>query len=418
MAGLRGLAALACLVWVVTVYAYPIYDSGLTGIRRLEEARLAQAGVIAGQKRLAGELLTLEQVDLRLLEHRDLLLPPVDPAFTKQITGLLDGDQDRYSIAVLDLSDIQRPRYAEHNADVLQNPGSVGKIVVGTAVFQALADAYPEDLEARREVLGKTWVTADEFIVHDSHEVRFWSPQARRMTRRPIRLGDQASLWEFLDWSFSPSSNAAASTVIKQTMLLVRFGRQYPVADEASRDFFMHTPRAELAQLLATTLHTALARNGVDLKRFRQGSFFTAGGKRKVPGTSSYATTRELMRYLLRLEQGRIVDEFSSRELKRLLYVTERRIRYASSPALYNAAVYFKSGSLYQCQPEPGFICRKFHGNKRNLMNSVAIVEAPAGDRRLYYFVTLTSNVLRKNSAVDHQTLATGIHRLIEAAHH
>jgi hypothetical protein len=31
--------------------------------------------------------------------------------------------------------------------------------------------------------------------------------------------------------------------------------------------------------------------------------------------------------------------------------------------------------------------------------------------------VTLISNVLRKNSAVEHQTLATRIHRLIEKAH-
>ena len=50
-------------------------------------------------------------------------------------------------------------------------------------------------------------------------------------------------------------------------------------------------------------------------------------------------------------------------------------------------------------------------------MNSVAIVETPAGVGRLYYLVTLISNVLYKNSAVDHQTLATYIHRLIEADH-
>jgi hypothetical protein len=31
--------------------------------------------------------------------------------------------------------------------------------------------------------------------------------------------------------------------------------------------------------------------------------------------------------------------------------------------------------------------------------------------------VTLISNVLRKNSAVEHQTLATRIHRLIEKEH-
>ena len=150
----------------------------------------------------------------------------------------------------------------------------------------------------------------------------------------------------------------------------------------------------------------------------RQGSFFTAEGKRRVPGPgSSYGTARELMRYILRMEQGRLVDEFSSREIKRLLYMTERRIRYASSPALRDAAVYFKSGSLYACKKEEGFTCGKYRGNVRNYMNSVAIIESPAGDTRLDYMVTLISNVLRKNSAVDHQTLATRIHRLIQAAH-
>jgi len=117
------------------------------------------------------------------------------------------------------------------------------------------------------------------------------------------------------------------------------------------------------------------------------------------------------------MEQGRLVDVFSSREIKRLLYMTERRIRYASSPALQDSAVYFKSGSLYSCKAEPGFKCKKYHGNVKNYMNSVAIVETPAGVGRLYYIVTLISNVLYKNSAVDHQTLATYIHRLIEADH-
>ena len=110
----------------------------------------------------------------------------------------------------------------------------------------------------------------------------------------------------------------------------------------------------------------------------RQGSFFTATGKQKVPGVGdSYGTARELMRYLLRMEQGRIVDEWSSREIKRLLYVTERRIRYASSPALADAAVYFKSGSLFECAKEAGFTCRPYAGNVKNYMNSTAIIESP-----------------------------------------
>jgi hypothetical protein len=64
----------------------------------------------------------------------------------------------------------------------------------------------------------------------------------------------------------------------------------------------------------------ALERNGFDLDYFRQASFFTHQGKLKVPGPgNSYATARQLMQYGLRMEQGRLVDEFSSRQIKRLL---------------------------------------------------------------------------------------------------
>ena len=121
------------------------------------------------------------------------------------------------------------------------------------------------------------------------------------------------------------------------------------------------------------------------------------------------------MHYLVKLEQGKLVDEFSSREIKRLLYMTQGRIRYASSPALADAAVYFKSGSLYKCKPESGFECKKYQGNVKNMLNSVAIIEAPAADPQLYYMVVVMSNVLRKNSAVVHQTLATRIHRMLQA---
>ncbi len=397
--------------------AYPLYGSEDTGIRRLEAARLAHEGVVGNKKKLPGELLSVEQVDLRLLGHKDLELPPPDPAFTQQIIGLLGAEANRYGIAVLDLSDPANPRYAEHNGAVAQNPGSVGKIVVGTGVFQALADIYPADTAKRRAVLRGTVVTADDFIISDSHTVRFWDPAARKLTRRPLRIGDQGSLWEWLDWMLSASSNAAAATVQKQALLLSQFGAAYPVSDEAGAAFFKETKKQDLADLQVKALQAPLQRNGIDLTRLRQGSFFTRTGKAKVPGTNSYATSRELLKWLLRLEQGRMVDAFSSRELKRLLYMTERRIRYASSPALRESAVYFKSGSLYSCQPEEGFTCKKYHGNKINYMNSIAIVESPAENPRYFYMVALLSNVLRKNSAVDHQTLATRIHRLIEKHH-
>ncbi|MBS1135758.1 MAG: hypothetical protein H6R02_2899 [Burkholderiaceae bacterium] len=48
-------------------------------------------------------------------------------------------------------------------------------------------------------------------------------------------------------------------------------------------------------------------------------------------------------------------------------------------------------------------------------MNSIAIVEYPAGDRKIHYMVTLISNVLRKNSAAEHQALAGRIQQLIAA---
>jgi hypothetical protein len=47
------------------------------------------------------------------------------------------------------------------------------------------------------------------------------------------------------------------------------------------------------------------------------------------------------------------------------------------------------------------------------MLNSVAIIEAPVAGPHLYYMVVVL-NVLRKNSAVVHQTLATRIHRILE----
>jgi hypothetical protein len=205
---------------------------------------------------------------------------------------------------------------------------------------------------------------------------------------------------------------------MKHLMLLKHFQRDYPVSEARAAAFFGQTPGTELGTVLETSLRDGIDASGLDAGKFRQGGFFTREGKRRVPGTSSYATPRELMRFLLHLEQGKVVDPFSSREIKRLMYMTQRRIRYAYSPALHPAAVYFKSGSLYRCRAEPGFECLKYQGNVLNVLNSVAIVEAPAGgDRPLFYMAVLTSNVLKKNAAWAHQSVATRLHELIERRH-
>ena len=353
-----------------------------------------------------------------MLDQPNFKLPEPDPEFTDRIRQLLGDKAGRSGVAVLDLSDPDHPRYAEHRADYRQNVGSVGKIAVAVALFQALADIYPDDMEARKGLLRDTIITADEFIQHDHHEVRIFNPDTGAQSFRPLQIGDRGSLREYLDWTLSISSNAAASMVMKNAMLLRHFQKNYPVSDDESNRFFKETSRKALRDLYEQTFLAPFTRNGLDLEFFRQGSFFTRYGKQRVPtGYNSYGTARELMRYALLMEQGKLVDVFSSREIKRLLYMTERRIRYASAPTLNDSAVYFKSGSLYSCKAEPGFKCKKYHGNVKNYMNSLAIVETPAGVNRLFYLSTLISNVLYKNSAVDHQTLATYIHRIMEADH-
>jgi hypothetical protein len=117
------------------------------------------------------------------------------------------------------------------------------------------------------------------------------------------------------------------------------------------------------------------------------------------------------------MEKGQLVDRFSSLELKRLMYLTDNRVRYASSPALNDAAVYFKSGSLFRCRPEAGYFCEKYHGNLWNYMNSVAVVEMPKRAVPLRYIAVVMSNVLKKNSAEEHAALATEIQRLMESRH-
>jgi hypothetical protein len=403
------------LVGVNGAMAYPLDGYEETGIRRVEGARLANLGLAIGGFQPPGAMLTTEQVDLRLLGKGDMVLPPPDPEFTAQITALLGEDKAGYGIAVLDLSDPDNPRRAEYRGDYKQNVGSVGKLLAALGLFQALADTWPDDFDRRKQILHDTIITADGFAHRDHHTVRFFDVDTRKLTRRTIQDGDQGSLWEYLDWMLSVSSNSAAAMVMRDAMLLRHFGQAYPVSEEQIEIFFNDTPSGELTRLFQQTFWKPITRNGLSLDQIRQGSFFTAQGKKNVSGGgNSYATANTLMQIMLMIEQGKLVDEWSSRQLKRLLYMTERRIRYASAPALKEAAVYYKSGSLYKCKEEEGFKCSAYHGNVYNYMNSVAIVEQEIDGKRLHYIVILVSNVLRKNSAEKHQELGTEMHQLIQ----
>lgn len=397
--------------------AYPVDGYAYTGIRRLEDARLVHAGEIPGRRRHGGQYLAMADVQPRWHDSDGRALPPVDLELGQAIAALVPRAQRAdYAIAVLDLSDPRRPVYAAHQAGVPANVGSVGKILVALALFQQLADLYPDDIAARERVLRNTRVTADAFSQYDSHVVPFFDVAARQRRGRAIRVGDEASLWEFLDWMLSASSNSAAGMVQKELIALAHFGRRYPVPPAEAAAFFAGTGYNALGAIMSTAMAGALVKNGLDPEKIRQGSFFTRGGNRRVGGTTSFATAEQLVQLLFRIEAGTLVDAFSSRELKRLLYLTQRRIRYASHPALNEAAVSFKSGSYFQCHAGPRG-CRKYKGDKTNRLASLAIVEPGAAAPAPHYLVVVMSNVLGVNSAVAHQTLAMRIHRLLQARH-
>ena len=411
-----GLMAALLAAVVLPAQGYPTDGYAQTGIRRLDYLAGVQAGTVPGRKLQPGQYWTSAQLQPGGGVNSGLSLPAEDAELGAALDKLMAGaGYATYSVALLDLSEPAKPRYAERNAEEAVNVGSVGKILVALALFQTLADLYPRDIAARERVLRESRVIADAYSQYDHHTVTFWNAAAKQRSSRRIRIGDEGSLWEYLDWMLSASSNSAAGMVQKELLALKHFGTAYPVPREQYDAWFAQAKPKELGDLYLAIMDDVGQRNGIDPALFRQGSFFTRGGKNRVNGTSSYSSSRQLVHYLHRMEAGSLVDAWSSRELKRLMYMTQRRIRYASHPALNDFGVVFKSGSFYQCQVAGS--CGKYKGDKTNRLASVAIVEAPPGTPPLRYLVAVTSNVLRVNSAVAHQTLALRIHRMVESFH-
>lgn len=409
---------IGCLAFLITTvsFSYPIDSYDDTGIRRLDYYQQSQSGEVKGKKLHEGATLGRYDVFPRLTGF-DEDIPKADAKISAKIARLIVSEPENYGVAILDLSDPNAITYAEHNANYRSNVGSVGKVLVALALFAQLRDIYPDDVEKRQDILRNTYVTADKFSLSDHHKVRFWDVAEQSLDHRAIAPGDQGNLYEYLDWALSPSSNAAAAMLQREIILLSHFGQRYPVSEEEAQAFLENTKKTELGAMFLDAMSKPLVELGIDTDKLRQGSFFTRTGKQRVPGTSSYGTPRELIKLLYKMETGKLIDEFSSTELKRLLYLSERRIRYASHPNLHSSAVYFKTGSLYSCQPEEGFECGKYQGNKRNILASLAVVEAPAQNPDYHYLVVVQSNVLRVNSAVAHQTLAARIHKLIKSLH-
>ena len=402
---------------VVDTHCYPLYGAGNRDIRRLEADVLIQAGELPGRAKLAGQLLSLDAIRLRALRQPAATLPAANEVLSQQLRELLGDRADNYSVSLLDLSKPDSPTFADVNGHIRRHPGSVGKVLAAAGLFDALAETYPDDIDARVRILTQTRVRANHFIEGDHHKVRLYDRATGTLEQRTLRRGDNANLWEYLDWMLSASSNAAASIVMQQAMALRHAGSAYPMTETALQELFQQ-PRPYLNSLFAHSFIEPVAEFGLDPTGISQGAFFTRTANALIDTRPSHATTREMVTLMWRIEQGAVVDTFSSLELKRLLYLTERRIRYAAAEPLRGAAVYFKSGSLYACEPEANFDCQQFHGNKLNLMTSVAIIEsAPTTSPPLHYLVAISSNVLKRNASLDHQLIGAAIHRLLQRRH-
>ncbi len=410
------LAAMALgLACVTPVHAYPL-DGDDSGIRRLQGQRLQQERKV-GSKLHPGALLTISDIRLHLEGRPDWDLDAADrdPELQAALEAVFRHRDPSYGVLLVDFTDPQNIRWAGVREARTQAPGSVGKVLCMTALFDGLRRAFP-DIEDRQRILREHWVEATDWVISDSHKVPRFDTRSATLSYAVIRPGDRFTLAEWVDHMVSPSANSAGATVWKEAMLLRAFGKQYPPSREQESAFFRDTPHAELRDLAQTVINDALIAADLNPDELRVGSFWTKTGKRKVPGVGgSRATPRELARWLLRLEQGRLVDTWSSLEMKRYLYMTKRRYRYVYAPELAKAAVYFKSGSQFRCRPEEGFKCGKYMGNAQNAMNSVVTVESPAaaGPGQKRYLVALTSDVRKVNSAWDHSRLGAAIEEIV-----
>lgn len=390
---------------------YPIDGYGATNIRRLDYLQQVVDGELKGTMPLPGMMKATYEIQLNLWDssYNNLAtLPAPDPGLQAAIDRLFPRYSDNYSVSILDITPGRPVRYASRKETDGYQPGSVGKLAVLTGFFTELQKIYPNSFADRQDLMCTKEVRAGKWALYDSHTVPIFNTQKNTLTKRTVQASDVFLLYEWLDFMMSVSNNGAAAVCWREAMLMRVFGAKYPnLTEKEAEEYFRTTPRSELADLAISVVNDPLRAMGITHEEWRLGTLFTNGGSDYVPPKGgSTGTTQGLMKFLIHLERGKVVDEASSLEMKKLMYMTDRRIRYAASPALREAAVYFKSGSLYQCRPEPGYACAKYKGNLNNYMNSVAIIEHPDCTT---YLVVLMSNVRKKNSASDHMALAAAI---------
>jgi hypothetical protein len=394
-------------VAVLLLSFYPIDGYRTTKIARL----IYIQKLVASGKKITrippGALHNMDEVKLNLTKlHNksvDYFLTK-DDDFTKKIQSVIP--RGAYSISVLDYTDPDNLRYAAINENKGYQPGSVGKLVVLNAFFHELKKIYPNSWNKRTDLLRDKKVTSRYWGVGDHHTIPVYNIETNKLIRRKVVASDNFSLYEWLDHMVSVSNNGAASVVYRETVLMNVFGKDYPdLTAEKAEEYFSSIKRDSLRNMSHRIINEPLRGLGINKDEWRLGGPFTRSASGKLGRKEgSQATPVGLSKFLIKLEQGNIVDKETSLEIKRLIYLTDRRIRYAKSPKLDDAMVYFKSGSYYSGGGG------KYMGSKFNYMNSVIIVEQPDGTK---YMVCMETNVLNKNSANDHYYLAGKIDQII-----
>ncbi|MFD1314994.1 serine hydrolase [Namhaeicola litoreus] len=402
-----------CLAIASSFAFYPIDGYGSTKIARLLQL---QRSVEKGEKMTRippGAMHSLASIKLNLKSVQSTGLDAIlteDPDFSAKIKSVIP--QGNYSLVALDMSDPDKMKYAAYKEDVGYQPGSVGKLAVLIGFFTELKKVYPDSWEKKIELLKNRRVSARYWGTGDHHTIPVYDIESDKLTRRKVQASDVFSLYEWLDHMVSVSNNGAASVVFREAILMRQFGQAYPsLTDDAAEKYFDSVSKDSLTNVAHDVVNSPLNNMGISNDEWRLGGMFTtASGKHVGRKGGSNASPKGLMKFLVQLEQGNVVDENSSLEMKRILYLTDRRIRYAKSPKLDDAAVYYKSGSYYKCDRDKNPNCGDYQGNVFNYMNSVIIVEQPNG---IKYIVCLMSNVLNKNSANDHYYMAGEIDGII-----
>ena len=128
---------------------------------------------------------------------------------------------------------------------------------------------YPDDVDARKRALKDSVITDDGFSQNDSHTVRIFDPKTRTLIRRPVQIGDRATLYGWVDWMLSPSSNLAAGMVMREALLMRQYGKAYPPSEAEIKQFFDKTPKSELT-VFDRTFSEPMVRNGQGRRKPRR----------------------------------------------------------------------------------------------------------------------------------------------------